>query len=149
MKKYPAEDNDPFRDVKDWQDHRYDPGYFTGGNIHPLLKARRPNKYGYVLILSGLGFLFVAFFGLLAIRCIKAVRRFFNVDSDFSMMGASLVACIFGTLLIIATVSNYLSIPYLYFALAGLTAAYLRLSEEIVPSPERLDPSSSLPGAYA
>jgi hypothetical protein len=47
MKKYPAEDNDPFRDVKDWQDHRYDPGYFTGGNIHPLLKARRPNKYGY------------------------------------------------------------------------------------------------------
>jgi hypothetical protein len=63
MMKYPAEDNDPFRDVKDWQDHRYDPGYFTGGNIHPLLKARRPNKYGYVLILSGLGFLFVAFFG--------------------------------------------------------------------------------------
>jgi hypothetical protein len=63
MKKYPAEDNDPFRDVKDWQDHRYDPGYFTGGNIHPLLKARRPNKYGYVLILSGLGLLFVAFFG--------------------------------------------------------------------------------------
>jgi len=64
MKKYPAEDNDPFRDVKDWQDHRYDPGYFTGGNIHPILKARRPNKYGYVLILSGLlGFLFSAFFG--------------------------------------------------------------------------------------
>src|SRR5260221_6435907 len=60
MKKYPAEDNDPFRDVKDWQDHRYDPGYFTGGNIHPLLKPRPPNKYGYALILSGLGFLFVA-----------------------------------------------------------------------------------------
>jgi len=38
----------------------YDPGYFTGGNIHPLLKAKRPNKYGYVLISSGLGFLFVA-----------------------------------------------------------------------------------------
>src|SRR4029077_3837270 len=63
MKKDPAEHNDLFRDVKDWQDHRYDPGYFTGGNIHPLLKARRPNKYGYVLILGGLGFLFVAFFG--------------------------------------------------------------------------------------
>jgi hypothetical protein len=63
MKKYSAEDNDPFRDVKDWQDHRYDPGYFTGGNIHPILKAKRPNKYGYVLILSGLGLLFFAFFG--------------------------------------------------------------------------------------
>ena len=63
MKKHPAEDNDPFRDVKDWQDHRYDPGYYTGGNIHPLLKARRPNKYGYFLIASGPCFLFVAFFG--------------------------------------------------------------------------------------
>ena len=63
MKKYPAEDNDLFRDAKDLLDHRYDPGYFTGGNIHPLLKVRRPNKYGYVLILGGLGFLFVAYFG--------------------------------------------------------------------------------------
>ena len=51
------------RDVKDWLDHRYDPGYFTGGNIHPLLKAKRPNKYGYFLVLSGLGSLFVACFG--------------------------------------------------------------------------------------
>ena len=117
-----------------------------GQGIIDIVNTYAVIALGYGLI--GLG-LFVAFFGLLAIRCIKAVRRFFNVDSDFSMMGASLVACIFGTLLIIATVSNYLSIPYLYFALAGLTAAYLRLSEEIVPSPERLDPSSSLPGAYA
>jgi hypothetical protein len=45
-------DIDPFHDIKDWQDHRYDPGYFTGGNIHPLLKASRPNKYGYVLATS-------------------------------------------------------------------------------------------------
>lgn len=63
MKKYPAEEPDSFRDIKDWQDHRYDPGYFTGGNIHPLLKARRPNKYGYFLIVSGLAWSFVAFFG--------------------------------------------------------------------------------------
>ena len=63
MNKHQAEGDDPFRDVKDWQDHRYDPGYYTGGNIHPLLKARRPNKYGYFLILSGLAWLFVAFFG--------------------------------------------------------------------------------------
>ena len=48
--------------MKDWQDHRYDPGYFTGGNIHPLSKARRPNKYGYILILGGLVSLFIAFF---------------------------------------------------------------------------------------
>jgi hypothetical protein len=52
--KHSIKDKDPFHDVKDWQDHRYDPGYYTGGNIHPLLKARRPNKYGYVLVFSGL-----------------------------------------------------------------------------------------------
>lgn len=50
MKKHATEDDDPFRNLNEWQDHRYDPGYFTGGKIHPLLKARRPNKYGYVLI---------------------------------------------------------------------------------------------------
>jgi hypothetical protein len=63
MKKPPAEDTDPFHDLKDWQDHRYDPGYFTGGNVHPLLKAKRPNKYGYFLVLSGLSILFLALFG--------------------------------------------------------------------------------------
>ena len=62
MKKH-AEDDDPFHDLKEWQDHRYDPGYFTGGKIHPLLKGRRPNKYGYVLIVSALGLLVFAFFG--------------------------------------------------------------------------------------
>jgi hypothetical protein len=63
MKKQPTENCDPFHDVKEWQDHRYDPGYYTGGNIHPLLKAKRPNRYGYVLIPSGLTLLVIALFG--------------------------------------------------------------------------------------
>ena len=63
MKTHATEDDDPFRDLKEWQDHRYDPGYFTGGKIHPLLTARRPNKYGYVLILTALGLLVFAFSG--------------------------------------------------------------------------------------
>lgn len=63
MKKDPStEKNDPFRDLKEWQDHRYDPGYFVGGKIDPLLKARRPNKYGYLLIFSGLCSLVFALF---------------------------------------------------------------------------------------
>jgi hypothetical protein len=37
-----------------WQDHRYDFGYFMGGRIHPVLLAPRPNKLGYLLIISGL-----------------------------------------------------------------------------------------------
>jgi hypothetical protein len=32
------------------QDRRNDPGAFLGGNIHPALRARRPNPYGYVVL---------------------------------------------------------------------------------------------------
>ncbi len=40
--------------LTEWQDHLYDPGYFTGGNIDPLLTGPRPNKYGYLLIPGGI-----------------------------------------------------------------------------------------------
>lgn len=36
------------------QDRQYDPGYWLGGNVHPVLRARRPNRYGYVLVFAGL-----------------------------------------------------------------------------------------------
>jgi hypothetical protein len=45
---------DPFADIKEWQDHRLDPGHFTGGNVHPVLKSKRANKYGYLLLIGGL-----------------------------------------------------------------------------------------------
>ena len=54
MVKKHVPEGDPFADLKEWQDHRYDPGYFTGGRIHPLLKAARPNRYGWVLLTVGL-----------------------------------------------------------------------------------------------
>jgi peptidoglycan/LPS O-acetylase OafA/YrhL len=47
----------------EWQDHRYDPGHFTGGNIDPVLKARRPNKYGYVLLAGGVIMILVVLLG--------------------------------------------------------------------------------------
>ncbi len=46
---------DPLREWKDWQDHQYLPGYWVGGRIPPILLGRRPNKFGYVLIASGIG----------------------------------------------------------------------------------------------
>lgn len=61
--KHQAKDKGPLGDLKEWQEHRYDVGHFMGGNIHPLLKAARPNKYGYLLILGGLGILIIVFFG--------------------------------------------------------------------------------------
>jgi hypothetical protein len=45
----------------EWQDHRYDPGYYLGGKIHPILAAQRPNKYGYYLVIGSLIMLIMAF----------------------------------------------------------------------------------------
>ena len=53
MPSEPGSINDPIRRLMEWQDHRYDPGYFLGGRIHPILLAPRPNKFGYLLIISG------------------------------------------------------------------------------------------------
>ena len=44
---------DPFKDWREWQDHRYDPGYFLGGTIHPLYKIRRSSPFGCAFLLAG------------------------------------------------------------------------------------------------
>src|SRR5450755_3520950 len=56
MKKRHLQGPDPFERIREAQDHRYDPGYFTGGQIDPLLTSPRPNRYGWVLIITGLFF---------------------------------------------------------------------------------------------
>jgi len=33
------ERRDPIADYTEWADHRYDPGYFTGGRLPPTLRA--------------------------------------------------------------------------------------------------------------
>lgn len=41
--------------INDWQDHQYDPGYYTGGNIPPVLTdPGRPKLLGWFLIISSL-----------------------------------------------------------------------------------------------
>jgi hypothetical protein len=61
MSKHGPPQGDPFADLREWQDHRYDPGYFLGGRIHPILKGSRPNRYGWVLLIGGLfGFVFIS-----------------------------------------------------------------------------------------
>ncbi len=77
--------------------------------------------------LVGLG-LFVGFFGVIAVNCFRAVRRFAATDLDFSLMGGNLLACVGGGLLMISTVGLYLSVAYLTWAMAGLAVAYSRLA---------------------
>jgi len=54
--------NDPIARLMEWQDHRYDPGYFLGGRIHPILLAPRPKKFGYLLIIFGSSYLLLPCF---------------------------------------------------------------------------------------
>jgi len=54
MGKKNRERGDPLADIKEWQDHRLDPGHFTGGRVHPILRSRRAHWYGYLLLAGGL-----------------------------------------------------------------------------------------------
>lgn len=45
---------DPFREWREIQDHRYDPGHWLGGNIDPMYRRRRNgNPSGYYMIVGG------------------------------------------------------------------------------------------------
>ena len=95
----------------------------TGEGIIDLVNSYAAFALAYGLI--GMG-LFVGFMGVAVATCWRAVRQLSSDDPDAAMVGASLIACLVGTLVMLATVSNYLSIPYIYLALAGLAVAYAR-----------------------
>ena len=49
---------DPAPEYTEWIAHRYDPGYYLGGRIHPLVRRlqtasgdERKNPYGYLLMI--------------------------------------------------------------------------------------------------
>lgn len=51
----------------DWQKHQYLPGYWVGGKVPPYLPGKRPNKFGYLLLATGIGtFLIVGLRALLS-----------------------------------------------------------------------------------
>jgi hypothetical protein len=98
------------------------------------------NVYASVALVYGLGGLglFIGFFAVAGLKCFAVVRRFANEDPDFSQMGSSLLACMVGALVIIATVSNYLIVPYLYWSLGALIVAYVQLAKESAVAPTEL-----------
>ena len=58
MKKQNHGDNDEYiKDLEEWMDHQYDPGYWTGGYIPPHIKyLKRPPR----ILLELLGVLIIA-----------------------------------------------------------------------------------------
>jgi hypothetical protein len=95
-----------------------------GGGIIDLV-----NSYVDVALFYGLiGLSLFTGFMLLGLRnTYRAMRLVAAVDPDLAILGATLVAAIVGTLLMLANCSFILSYSTLYYVLGGFAAAYPRL----------------------
>ena len=101
----------------------------TGEGIIDLLNVYLSigMAYGLVTLTA-----FVLFLTTASIKCLRMTRMTALSDPDTSRLGAALSAAMAGTLVIIYTVSNYLSVPYLYVSLAALMVAYSRIPSAAV-----------------
>ena len=100
-----------------------------GQGIIDLVNAYATIALGYGLV--GLG-LFAGFFGIIVVRCFKAVRQISALDPDFALTGGALVAILVSTLVMLFTVNLYMSIGALAWALAGMGVAYERLAKGVL-----------------
>jgi hypothetical protein len=48
---------------QEWQEHQYLEGYYVGGRIPPFYLGKRPNRFGYVLMASGIFFALITVLG--------------------------------------------------------------------------------------
>ncbi len=61
----PENNNEYFKDLETWMENRYNPGFYTGGQIPPYIKY--PKKpIGFVFLVSGLIGLFYAYLARLS-----------------------------------------------------------------------------------
>ena len=65
-------------------------------------------------------------------------------DPDLALLGASLIACIIGTLLMIGNCSFIYGYEKLFFVLAGLSVAYAHVGS----SPQRVTPQASIDNSW-
>jgi O-antigen ligase len=93
------------------------------------------NTYAGVALNKGLVGLsiFVLFILTALMKAYRASRAAMQSDADHAFLGASLVACVLGTLLMIENASLILGYDRLFWVLAGFCAAYAHLD----PAPER------------
>ena len=82
----------------------------------------------YIQVLLDNGFigltLFLSFFSIPLLKAWKATREARRVDRDFSLLGASIVSCMLGTLLFIENGSFGGGTERMYYTLAAIAAAY-------------------------
>jgi hypothetical protein len=85
------------------------------------------NAYaGVALFYGAIGFTLFITVLLYPLLCgLLALRRWMTIEADFGVLGASLLACTLGTLLMIGTTSLINAYQVMYYALAGLVVAYV------------------------
>jgi O-antigen ligase/polysaccharide polymerase Wzy-like membrane protein len=89
------------------------------------------NTYAGIALYYGLVglFLFIAFIMIALSRTRKLAKRVARSDPDLALLGVSLVACIVGTLVMIAGCSLIFAYEKMFYVLGGLAAAYVRLGQ--------------------
>jgi O-Antigen ligase len=89
------------------------------------------NTYAAIALYYGLIglFLFIAFIMIALSRTYKLAKRAARSDPDLALLGVSLVACIIGTLVMIAGCSLIFAYGKMFYVLGGLAAAYVRLGQ--------------------
>lgn len=89
------------------------------------------NTYVEVTLQKGLvGLsLFVGFILIALIRAYRPTRALITTDPDLALLGASLVACILGTLLMIENCSFIYGYEKMFYVLAGLATGYAHFSQ--------------------
>jgi hypothetical protein len=105
------------------------------------------NAYVEVGLFHGLIGL-VLFVGFMLHGLLKAYRyakRMVRSDPDLALLGASLVACIVGTLIMLATCSLIYGYEKMFYVLGGLAIAYTGLVPSRARAPARTAPSSLRP----
>ena len=111
----------------------------TGQGIIDLLNVYLSIGMAYGLVtLAAL----VLFFATALFKAVMVSRSFAQSDPDTASLGAALIAALAGTLVIIYTVSNYLSVPYLYVALTALLVAYSKLPKAAIQDRSAAERSS-------
>jgi hypothetical protein len=96
----------------------------TGLGIIDLLNVYLSIGMAYGLITLAA---FVLFFYASVHRALRLILNNKKSDQDSTVLGAALIGALSGTLIILYTTSNYLSIPYIYTGVAALLVAYSRI----------------------
>jgi len=72
---FPGPPPDPAPDYTEWIEHRYDPGYYTGGRIPPYLK-RKPGGPG-----SPIGWVFIVGAAIALVIVVAEIRQNRGIES--------------------------------------------------------------------